>query len=61
MWVVLDGAKARYTGVRDVFDAAALIFAGKGFRRVRGHDHMNQFIEALGSHQSALALLKKAA
>jgi putative transposase len=41
--------------------AAALLFAEKGFRRVRGHDHINQLIEALRSHQSELAPMKKAA
>lgn len=41
--------------------AAALRFAEKGFRRVRGCDHMNQLIEALRSHPSELAPLKKAA
>ena len=41
--------------------AAALLFAEKGFRRVRGYDHMNQLIEALRTHHSELAPMKKAA
>jgi len=41
--------------------AAALLFAEKGFRRVRGHDHMNQLIEALRASHSELASMKKAA
>lgn len=41
--------------------AAALLFAEKGFRRVRGHDHMNQLIEALQASHSELASMKKAA
>jgi putative transposase len=41
--------------------AAALLFAEKGFRRVRGFDHMSQLLEALRSHQSELAPMKKAA
>lgn len=41
--------------------AAALLFAQKGFRRVRGCDHLHQLLEALRSHQSDLALMKKAA
>ena len=41
--------------------AAALLFAEKGFRRVRGYDHMNQLLEALRSNQSELASMKKAA
>ena len=41
--------------------AAALLFAEKGFRRVRGYDHMNQLIEALQASHSNLASMKKAA
>lgn len=41
--------------------AAALLFAEKGFRRVRGHRHLNQLIQALQRHQSELAPTKKAA
>jgi putative transposase len=41
--------------------AAALLFAEKGFRRVRGFNHLSQLIEALRSNQSALASMKKAA
>ena len=57
------GRVKRWRGAKRVlrWGAAALLFAEKGFRRVRGHDHMNQLIEALRSHQSELALIKKAA
>jgi putative transposase len=41
--------------------AAALLFAEKGFRRVRGHRHLTQLIQALQRHQSELAPAKKAA
>ena len=41
--------------------AAALLFAEKGFRRVRGCDHLSQLIEALQTHHSKLASMKKAA
>lgn len=41
--------------------AAALLFAEKGFRRVRGFDHLKQLIEALHTHQSELAPVNKAA
>lgn len=41
--------------------AAALLFAEKGFRRVRGYHHLGQLLEALRSHHSALAPTKKAA
>jgi putative transposase len=41
--------------------AAALLYAEKGFRRVRGHRHLSQLIQALQRHQSELALQKKAA
>ena len=41
--------------------AAALLYAEKGFRRVRGYNHLAQLIEALRSEQSALASMKKAA
>ena len=41
--------------------AAALLYAEKGFRRVRGCDHLSQLIEALQTHQSKLASMKKAA
>lgn len=41
--------------------AAALLFAEKGFRRVRGCDHLNQLIEALQTHDSKLASMKKVA
>lgn len=39
--------------------AAALLFAEKGFRRVRGYDHLNQLIQALQTCE--LAPMKKAA
>lgn len=41
--------------------AAALLFAEKGFRKVRGYHHLHQLIQALQNHQSKLASLKKAA
>lgn len=41
--------------------ASALLFAEKGFRRVRGHDHINQLMAALQLHHSKLAPMKKAA
>ena len=41
--------------------ASALLFAEKGFRRVRGCDGMHQLIQALQNHQSELAPVKKAA
>jgi len=41
--------------------AAALLFAEKGFRKVRGYHHMHQLIQAIQNHQSKLASLKKAA
>jgi transposase-like protein len=41
--------------------AAALLFAEKGFRRVRGFEHLKQLIEALHTHQSELAPMNKAA
>src|SRR5881296_2392287 len=44
----------RWRGARMVlrWGAAALLFAEKGFRRVRGHDHLSQLLQALQSHQS---------
>lgn len=41
--------------------AAALLFAEKGFRRVRGHEHMPQLLATLNQNEPALALLNKAA
>ena len=41
--------------------AAALLFAEKGFRRVRGHDHLHQLVAALNQNESTLAFMKKAA
>lgn len=41
--------------------AAALLFAEKGFRRVRGYQHLAQLIQALQNHHCELAPLEKAA
>jgi transposase-like protein len=41
--------------------AAALLFAEKGFGRVRGYDHMKQLLAALRSNESKLALMRKVA
>jgi transposase-like protein len=41
--------------------AAALLFAEKGFRRVRGHDHLHQLVATLNQNESTLAFMKKAA
>ncbi|MCI0351423.1 MAG: IS256 family transposase [Acidobacteriales bacterium] len=41
--------------------AAALLFAEKGFRRVRGCDHISQLIQALQNHHCELASIKRAA
>ena len=41
--------------------ASALLFAEKGFRRVRGYDHLSQLIQALPAFHSELAPMKKAA
>ena len=53
----------RWRGARMVlrWGAAALLFAEKGFRRVRGHDHLSQLLQALQSHQSKLAPMRKVA
>ena len=53
----------RWRGAKMVlrWGAAALLFAEKGFRRVRGYNHLSQLLEALRSHQSELAPMKKAA
>ncbi len=53
----------RWRGAKMVlrWGAAALLFAEKGFRKVRGYHHMHQLIQALQTHQSKLAPLKKAA
>ena len=53
----------RWRGARMVlrWGAAALLFAEKGFRRVRGHDHLSQLLQALQSHHSKLAPVRKAA
>ena len=57
------GRVKRWRGAAMVlrWGAAALLFAEKGFRRVRGYAHLHQLLEALRSHQSGLAQLKKAA
>ena len=57
------GRVKRWRGAKMVlrWGAAALLFAEKGFRRVRGCDHMNQLIEALQASHSELAPMKKAA
>lgn len=41
--------------------AAALLFAEKGFRRIKGCDHISQLIQALQSHHCKLARMTKAA
>lgn len=41
--------------------AAALLFAEKGFRRIRGCDHIHQLIQALQGHHCELAPVTKAA
>ncbi len=53
----------RWRGAKMVlrWGAAALLFAEKGFRKVRGYHHIHQLIQALQSHQSKLAPMKKAA
>jgi len=53
----------RWRGAKMVlrWGAAALLFAEKGFRRIRGYDHINQLIEALQAFHSELAPMKKAA
>lgn len=57
------GRVKRWRGAKMVlrWGAAALLFAEKGFRRVRGYNHLSQLIEALRSNQSELAPMKKAA
>jgi transposase-like protein len=41
--------------------AAALLFAEKGFYRIRGADNLDQLLHALEQHQNKLANLKKVA
>lgn len=41
--------------------AAALLVAEKGFRRLRGHEHLAELIVALNQHQTKLVPLAKAA
>ena len=57
------GRVKRWRGAKMVlrWGAAALLFAEKGFRRVRGYNHMNQLLGALRSNKSELALMKRAA
>jgi len=57
------GRVKRWRGARMVlrWGAAALLFAEKGFRRVRGYDHLLQLLEALHNYKSELAPMKKAA
>lgn len=53
----------RWRGAQMVlrWGAAALLFAEKGFRRIKGCDHLGQLLQALQKHQSELAPIKKAA
>jgi transposase-like protein len=53
----------RWQGAKMVlrWGAAALLFAEKGFHRVRGYEHLNQLVEALRNHHSELAPIQKAA
>jgi putative transposase len=57
------GRVKRWRNARMVmrWGAAALLFAEKGFRRVRRYDHMKELLEALRSSHSELASMKKAA
>jgi putative transposase len=57
------GRVKRWRGAKMVlrWGAAALLFAEKGFRRVRGYDHLGRLIEALRSNHSELAPMRKAA
>ena len=57
------GRVKRWRNARMVmrWGAAALLFAEKGFRRVRGYHHLSQLLQALGSKQSELASMKNAA
>ena len=40
---------------------ATLLFAKKGFYRVRGYKHLGQLIEVLRNYHSKLAFIQKAA
>ena len=53
----------RWRGAKMVlrWAAAALLFAEKGFRRVKGYRYMHQLVQALQLHQSKLASTRKAA
>jgi len=53
----------RWRGAKMVlrWGAAALLFAEKGFRRVRGDDQMSQLIQALRTNHCELAPMRKAA
>ena len=57
------GRVKRWRGAKMVlrWGAAALLFAEKGFRRVRGYSHIHQLLQVLQSRQSELAPMKKAA
>ena len=57
------GRVKRWRGAKMVlrWGVAALLVAEKGFRRVRGYNHLNQLLEALRSNQSELASMKEAA
>jgi transposase-like protein len=41
--------------------AAALRYAEQGFRRIQGHEHLNQLLQALQAHDAKLALQKEVA
>ena len=41
--------------------AAALLFAEKGFRRIKGCEHLSKLIQSLEQHDIELASLSKAA
>jgi transposase-like protein len=57
------GRVKRWRGAKMVlrWGAAALLFAEKGFRKVRGFRYMHQLLQALQSHDSKLAPMKKVA
>jgi transposase-like protein len=57
------GRVKRWRGANMVlrWGAAALLFAEKGFHRVRGYEQLNQLIEALRNYDSELAPMKKVA
>src|SRR5262249_6525027 len=57
------GRVKRWRGAKMVlrWGAAALLFAEKGFRHVRGYNQMNELVQALQKHHSELAPIMKAA